>query len=408
VPATGKILLFSYAFPPLRVQMTPPVAKAMAGLVRLGFDIDVVCADTFSSPYLGIDDSLVPYAERHFAVIKRLRPKRNVVNRLRRIHPLIESKPDVMSVLHGAAYEALMDLDLNRYDAVFTWSPFHSINVVMEKVKRNRPHAKWIAQFSDPWAGNPLEKNTFNRLWSRWKEPKALQRMDLIIHSSALSRDLMVRDQPAYIRDRAFIVPHAFDSELYPERPAKNAGRLVIAHVGVLFGRRSPEPLFLVIEQLLRRRPNLSDRIVLQLVGEVPDTMLLSNTARRLPDGMIEYIPGVSYLDSLKYMREADLLVLIEADVRVNLFVPSKLFDYMGAGHPIIGLTPPGGSQMILDQLNADHVVPSDIDGLSRILEKSLDRLSDCGEADWINNDYRMSHDNNHIAQRLHDLMSRL
>ena len=406
-PTTGRILLFSYAFPPLRVQMTAPVVKAMAGLANLGFQIDVVCADTFS-PYLGIDDSLVPYANKHFSVIQKLRPKTSLLNRLRQTHPLIASTPDLMSVLYLSAYETMMDMDLTRYDAIFTWSPFHSINLVMEAVKRHRPATKWIAQFSDPWSMNPLEKNSFSRLWSRWNEPKALKQMDLIIHSSTLSRDLMLKDQPASIRDRAFIVPHAFDSELYPARSPKHGDRLIIGHLGVLFSQRSPEPLFQALELLLHRRPDLEDRILLQLVGGVPDEMLHSDAARRLPEGMIEYIPGVSYLDSLKYMRNADLLLLIEADVRLNLFVPSKLFDYMGAGRPIIGMAPPGGSQVILDRLNADHVIPSDIDGLKRILEKNLDRLSDRREGEWINNDYRLSHDNRHIGQRLSELMGRI
>jgi glycosyltransferase involved in cell wall biosynthesis len=404
--SAGRILLFSYAFPPLRVQMTAPVVKAMAGMVKLGYSVDVVCADTFT-PYLGTDESLVPYAAKHFTLVRKLRPKRTVKNRLRTIHPLIASTPDAMSLLHDAAYSFLMDSDLSPYDAVFTWSPFHSINVVMEKVKRSRTKLTWVAQFSDPWAMNPLEKNPLSKWWSRRKEPRAVAQMDMIIHSSALSRDLMAANQPSAVKGTTYVVPHAYDSELYPARSAKQDDRLVISHVGVLFRRRSPEPLFLALGKLLRRRPDLKERVVLQFVGEVPDRMLNSPAALDLPEGMIDYIPSVTYLDSLRYMRDADLLVLIEADVRLNRFIPSKLFDYMGAKRPIVGIIPKGGSQTVLDDLGADHVSPSDVDGLSRVLEDNLDRLSGRSEAIWSTSDYCLGHDSRNIAEVFRDILTK-
>ena len=45
--AKGRILLFSYAFPPMQVQMTAAVYKPMAAIARSGFAVDVVCADSF-------------------------------------------------------------------------------------------------------------------------------------------------------------------------------------------------------------------------------------------------------------------------------------------------------------------------------------------------------------------------
>ena len=44
----GRLLLFSYAFPPMQTQMTPVVVKTMALLSRSGYEVDVLCAAPFS------------------------------------------------------------------------------------------------------------------------------------------------------------------------------------------------------------------------------------------------------------------------------------------------------------------------------------------------------------------------
>ena len=69
----GKILLFSYAFPPMQVPMTAAVFKPMAAIVQRGYEVDVLCADSFS-PHLSLDTSLLPYAEKIFSKITRLNP----------------------------------------------------------------------------------------------------------------------------------------------------------------------------------------------------------------------------------------------------------------------------------------------------------------------------------------------
>ena len=84
----------------------------------------------------------------------------------------------------------------------------------------------------------------------------------------------------------------------------------------------------------------------------------------------------MTYLESLYLMRTADALVLIEADIRLNLFVPSKLSDYIGARRPIIGLAPPGGSYDLLTKIGAMVVSPADIGGIAEALNKTLSGIA--------------------------------
>lgn len=369
-----RLLLFSYAFPPMHVQMTAAVLKPMAALAQYGYTVDVVCADSFS-PHLPLDASLLPYAEGRFSEIHRLNPPGGWRKYLQNRVKAFAHVPDLMTVLHAPAYEHLMGMDLTRYDAVMTWSPFHSINAVMEKVRRQRKDVRWIAQFSDPWAGNPLEVNRLCKLWNQWHEPRTVRKADWLVHSSAYSLQLMLDNQREPNRANTSVLPHVFNSELYPQRPKARNQRTTLRYVGVLYGRRTPEPLFLALGKLLERRPALRDRLLLELVGTMSPDMLSSPGAQALPSGLVVNIPNVPFLKSLELMYDADILLLIEADIRKNLFLPSKLSDYLGSRTPVIGMVPPGGSEDAMVYTGSWHARPSDVNEIARLLEIAIDHV---------------------------------
>ena len=407
VATKGRILLFSYAFPPMQVQMTAAVYKPMAAIARSGFAVDVVCADSFCRE-LPLDHSLMPFAEKTFGVITRLRPSANLISRLRMSSRVFSRVPDLMTVLHESAYETLMDLDLCQYDAVMTWSPFHSINSVMARVKKARPNVRWIAQFSDPWAGNPLEVSRLIKFWNERNEPRTVNAADFIVHSSLYSLDLMLRNHPGAIRRKTDVIPHAYDEILFPQRPKARNDKILLRYVGVLYGRRSPEPLFKALGGLFERRPDLCGKLSVELVGLTPTEMLQTPAAQSLPEGTIRTVGNVSFVESLEKMYDADILVLIEANIRQNLFLPSKLSDYMGSRTPIVGLVPPGGSDDALKQLGCWHARPSDIEGISRALEGAVAHVMTHPDAQWCDLAYRETFSGTEVARRFGDIVAKL
>ena len=382
----------------MQVQMTPAVLKGMAGLSRLGYQIDVLCADSFYA-FLPQDDSLLAYASEHFGEIFRLRPRLGILWWLRQKSTALARVPDLMAVLHRPAFETLMRLPIQSYRAVVSWSPFHSVNPVMVKAKRIWPQMRWIAQFSDPWARNPLEKHLLISFWNWLKEPKTVRAADAIVHTSAYARDLMLSSQPTSMRQKTFVIPHCYDEALYPKRRKQNNERITLRYVGVLFGRRSPEPLFEACGKMLMVRPELRDRLVIEFVGYVPPEMLQTPAARSLPEGMVRTAGTVGYLESLEMMYDADLLLVIDADTKQNLFMPSKLADYLGANTPIVGLVPKGGSEDVLRDLGCWHARPNDIEGIAKCLTGALDYIAGGVKTPWCDETRRLSYRNDEAAR---------
>lgn len=405
--AKGRILLFSYAFPPMQVQMTAAVYKPMAALAASGFAVDVICADSFCSE-LPLDHSLMPFAEKSFGTITRLRPSASLFSRLRSSSRIFSRVPDLMTVLHEAAFETLMDLDLTRYNAVMTWSPFHSINAVMANVKRARRNVRWIAQFSDPWAGNPLEINRLTKFWNQRHEPQTVQAADAIVHSSRYSLELMLKNHPESTRRKTDVIPHAFDEGLFPQRPKVRNNKIILRYVGVLYGRRSPEHLFQALGSLFARRPDLRHKLCVEFVGLIPAEMLQTPAALSLPEGSVRSIGNVSFVESLASMYDADILVLIEANIRQNLFLPSKLSDYMGSRTPMVGLVPPGGSEDAFKQLNCWHARPDDIGGISSAIEGAVVHVMTRPDSPWCDESYRATFSGPEVARQFTNVIERL
>ena len=397
-----KVLVVSYAFPPLKVAMASCVTKVIAALSSKGYLIDVVCADMF--PPLVRDESLLTYASistskvirlkpiatedgfwkrckhiffhfllpRVFAVIKKVIPNYPHEMLSHFFHRMLNPEP--MTVLEHSSTTVLTGYLLNQQRLVaLSFSPFYSVNLVMLNIKAKFPELKWIAQFSDPWAQNPLEKRWVARIWAKWYEPKVVRAADFIIHNSQSSLDLMVGKYGKSLQQRSIVIPHPFDAKLYPVRPKLNNATIVIRHVGVLFDHRSPEPLFIALNSMFSRRNELRGVVTIDFVGSIEKVMLETTAAKTLPIGTIVCTPSVNYVESLEKMYDADILLLIEANTKNNLFMPSKLSDYIGAGNPIIGIVPQGPALETLVKLGGWHAHPSDIDAISQALENVID-----------------------------------
>jgi len=412
----------------------------MAALARDGYEIDVVCAGVFV-PSISVDDSLTDFVDRHFSTVMRLVPEAKPLKGWRKLEhifghwllPRVDAllkravshypgewaskgyasltalrHPDPMSALGPAMLEVIEGLDVARYDAILSWSPYHSINRVMMKVKSRYPSIPWIAQFSDPWAGNPLEPRWAVSLAARIAEIRAVSKMDYVVHNSPASMELMKRHVPKSHMPKHKVVAHPFESDLYPQRPKAKGEKLIMRHVGVLFGRRSPEPLFMAIAQLLGQRPDLRDTIQLELIGPIEPEMLETAAARALGD-IVVCRPSVSYSESLSLMYDADVLLLIEADVSNNLFLPSKLSDYIGAGSPIVGIVPDGAAHDVVCQLGgwvaSPHEPKSIVSAMTAAINEALSgRAPDA----WSNVDIKTQFSSGHIAREYATILSEI
>jgi glycosyltransferase involved in cell wall biosynthesis len=266
---------------------------------------------------------------------------------------------------------------ITRGDVLVTFGQPMSDHLAGLTIKR-RLGAPWIAHFSDPWSDNPyLSLNPVSRIRLRNMERQVLAAADHAMFTSHETMELVMRKYPAGWRDKASVLPHAYDPQFQAQAtpPRKRDGVLVLRHLGNFYGQRNPLMLVQALVLLLRTQPRVLDNVRIELVGRWVLHERWSPADSGLPEALLSFRKSIEYEESLRQMRSADALLIIDAPFDKNVFFPSKLVDYLWARRPILALTPPGTSANIVAAAGGLVVSPESPETIAAGLVDMIQRL---------------------------------
>jgi glycosyltransferase involved in cell wall biosynthesis len=260
----------------------------------------------------------------------------------------------------------------NHPQAILTFGDPMSDHLLGLRLKQ-KLQLPWVAHFSDPWSDNPFRRRLFlSNILNRRYEAQVIRDADRVVFTSQETLDLVMRKYPQEWRTKSRVVPHGFEPSLYETPMEKSSGSILLRYVGNFYGKRTPRPLFKALAAIHQKEPGLLDQVSVELVGSVPARFLCTQSFKDLPDGLVRIVPTVTYLESLRLMSTADLLLVIDAPAETSVFLPSKLVDYLGAGVPILGLVPPGSSEKLIRQVGGEVANPQDITEIIDSLRRSI------------------------------------
>ena len=262
------------------------------------------------------------------------------------------------------------------FDVVYSRSQPGASHIMAWKIKKmiRKP---WIAQFSDPWANSPYHtKRTRLRQKSdrRWEEC-VVRDADMLIFPTAELGAIYEKTYPHLnAHAKSMILPHHYTPELYGDGFSvgnSDDRGTVLRYFGEFYGIRSPEPLIRALSYFAQSHPDLARRVKIEFIGNVESKFneLLRNSPIPIR------VDKMSYLESLRSMRETDVLLLIDAPSPngVNVFLPSKLIDYLGAAKPIFAITDQKGTTSeILRQYGHTLCSHDDIQGIAAVLQNMM------------------------------------
>ena len=110
-------------------------------------------------------------------------------------------------------------------------------------------------------------------------------------------------------------------------------------YVGNLYLDRNLDDLIKAIIILKSKIPNLEKKIVFRFVGIVSNHDKENIKQNRL-DNLFELFGQKSYNHLAEYYKNADVLLVIDAPAKENIFFPSKLIEYFMYKKPILGISP--------------------------------------------------------------------
>lgn len=386
------LVAVSWCIPPALFPRSIQVARLLKGLSRLGWTNTVV---TPSVECLAAADPIDRALSDSYSGYYRLAPVD-----LKRVD--LEPPSWLERWTHGPSNDdALTDDEIwvkRASRAVRQLSGWRGANVLATfaqpwrdhlvglELRRSRRRLPWVAHFSDPWVDSPYLADwpEGQKRQEGAQEAQVIEHADAVVFTNRYAADLVMEKYPVEWRKKVRVLPHATDADLLPAAdrltaPPRTGDRpLRLSYVGNLFiGRRTAHGLLEAVAQLKTRRP-LDGCFELVFVGEGSGLAEAQEKATSLGlDTIVTFRRRLSHLESLAAMRDSDALVLIDAPAETNVFLPSKLADYLMVDRPIVALTPHvGPSAEIARHLGYPVIEPEDVSAITEALEHLAQRHS--------------------------------
>ncbi|MDH4037349.1 MAG: glycosyltransferase family 4 protein [Candidatus Krumholzibacteria bacterium] len=260
------------------------------------------------------------------------------------------------------AWPAVRDAARNgRPDVVLTSGPPHLVHLLGLWIAR-RHRTPWIADFRDPWVNDGLGRP---RRWiDRWFqvcERSVYRNADRILANAPNAMDVYRRDYPRQ-QHKIRMLTNGFDPHLVMASPAPAlapGSPLRLVHAGEIYLGRDPLPLLDAMREIQQATPVGGPRLELHILGRAERGRAQMEAAireRGLTDSVV-FRGQVSYQESLAAMAEADINVLFDTPNR-KFGVPAKLYEYLGAGRPVLALAESDGDTAnILREAGLRHAI---------------------------------------------------
>ncbi len=231
-------------------------------------------------------------------------------------------------------------------ELIYSTSPYASAHLIAMKLKR-QSGLPWVADFRDPWCGNPYAKNPvrFHQHIEERMERAVLKRADRIIVNTPTAREKLCKRYPN-VENKCVTILNGFDLEIIDlATPYRSVSpeTFSLVHCGQFYGPRSPIFLFRALKVLMLHSPQLATRFKLTLVGnENYDGKSLGTLAKEFGvDSLVEVVGAKSHSDAIRYMAGSDALTLVgSVGANADLQIPNKLFEYIAMRKPIMACLP--------------------------------------------------------------------
>ena len=171
-------------------------------------------------------------------------------------------------------------------------------------------------------------------------EAAVMREADAIVANTPRARDALARAYPQHAAKMVSIT-NGYDPERFESNPALPlSGETVkIIHAGEIYANRDPRPFLEAVRDL--GPDTLPGRRTLRIhfMGNI------LNNKQSLEDQISQWGLGgrvlisgqVPYIQVMREMVRADILLLLDSPGR-RFGVPAKLYEYIGAGRPILAL----------------------------------------------------------------------
>ena len=222
-------------------------------------------------------------------------------------------------------------------DVIVTTGPPHSVHLIGQRLHKDLG-TPWIPDFRDPWSRMyylkylPMTSRTWRRL--RAQEQAVLDQCSTVLACTPLVQE----DFRAQTRTPVACITNGFDEEDFLGPAPEGDGLFNITHTGLFAADGNPLALWKVLEKLAKTEPGFRQELRIRLVGKVDREVLDAIATAGLSENVVLLGP-LNHADAVREQRSATILLLpLRNDAQYAPILPGKLFEYLAARRPVLGI----------------------------------------------------------------------
>ncbi|MHA1268756.1 MAG: glycosyltransferase [Candidatus Helarchaeota archaeon] len=310
-----------------------------------------------------------------------------------------------------AIYKIIKIIKKRRITHLFVMVPPQN-NLILGYLLKQFTKVRIIFYLADLWTKNPYLnlKKRYYYLIAEFYEKKIFRLANcLLVASNGYIR--LLKDMGIQL-DKLIFIPFGFEEDSFNDiRPLKY-NKFTIVHAGTLYPGKYVNPihLFKAIELIKNERRDLIDKIEVILCGKIPKYVEKMVNNMEL-NNQIKLLGYLSNKRANQIMMSSNLnLILLYPKKDNEIIIPSKIYDYMRANRPILGLVPPSGTcaNFIINNKLGTVINPNKITQIKDFLIKNLELFSKFKKEDNIRFNNIKEFERKYITKRIVWLINRI
>jgi glycosyltransferase involved in cell wall biosynthesis len=292
-----------------------------------------------------------------------------VRNAVRRVESWCYHPDLAMRWIKPAVQEVVRQCAESPVDAIYATAGPVSAFVVAHRVFR-KTGIPYVLDFRDAWTITDNDFEALRPVWALRRDRRNLHRMlkdsrAVIFRYPAEAECYWRAYAGALDASRIHIIPNGYDGPV--KHSAIPAGaKCTIVYTGTLSSYRF-DTFLQALRTLKQSDPARASRLRVRFVGEGTAALSQAVEALQLTD-LVEIAGPIAHAAVSDLHRSAHALLVLGRPATMKgyeLFAGAKLFEYMKAGRPIIGVVPHDETRRILHLVGAPTV--ADVDSPSEI-----------------------------------------
>lgn len=294
-------------------------------------------------------------------------------------------------------------IEKEKIDAILSTSPPVVTHLIASYLKA-KFHIPWIADLRDLWTQNPFyNRPIIMKILEPRIEKKTLNKANALI---TVSLPWLNQLKLSYKDKISFCLHNGFDEAEYNQIAVPLTNKFTITYTGQLYmGRRSPSLLFEAIRRLLCEGRIDSKLIELRFFCPKEDWIINESEKYNLND-IVNLYKFVPHKEIIKIQKESQLLLLIISKDSPGEY-SAKLFEYLGAKRPIIGIGSVGVAKELLEETNAGKFA-TNIEELKTIIMQYYQEFLNSGEVKYEVNENIRNYTFDFMSKKYSDILNEI